>query len=80
MIFQNEEFKLSGAVSTGSEVTSFMADLFVGKSDDTESIAGSMYSTSSVFSEATYSGVQESSHVSSYMASIQWQHTHRMMT
>ena len=57
--------KLSGAVPTASEVTSLMADLSVGKSDDTESIAGSMFSTSSVFSEATSSEVQKSSHVSS---------------
>ena len=56
--------KLSGSVAAVSEVTDLMAGLTVGKSDDTESISDSAISTASIFSEATSTRVQKSSHVS----------------
>lgn len=58
--FQDEELKLSDTVAAVSEVTGLMAGLTVGKSDDTESIADSVVSTTSIFSEATSTRVQKS--------------------
>ena len=50
-----------------SEVTSLVAGLIVGNTDDTESITDSVLDTCSVLSEATSTGVSKSSRVINYV-------------